>query len=314
MSKNYFKLYLIIISAFFVFNSFFLHKIEAGHFCECVPSNDNNICYVERGMDIYGGPDKWSCTIFKTGEDCCDKSNCGGESPCCYGCVQPPSQPGIATGSCSTSKSLCEDYVCPDTTDYNSKPCELIVPCTDGLGGYHCRGMYGKWDASEKQCVACDGTRQSKKIVDTTQKCYTRLGGIFPETSCRDWQEDPCASISTTCEGACGATEICDERESGKSWIENGVRRFCDSDCQFHTTFVGDINLDRKVNIIDITIAAKAFGSHSGSKNWNEAADVANPYGVINIVDIGRVALDWGKDLSTSSPIPTTGRFTLLMS
>lgn len=60
---------------------------------------------------------------------------------------------------------------------------------------------------------------------------------------------------------------------------------------------VGDLNEDRTVNIVDISIVAVAFGCKPGDENWNVIADVAEPYGEINIVDISIVAVDFGKTL-----------------
>jgi parallel beta-helix repeat protein len=56
-----------------------------------------------------------------------------------------------------------------------------------------------------------------------------------------------------------------------------------------------DINDDGKVNIADLFIVAKAFGSYPGHPKWNPIADVANPYGIIDIVDVFTVATEYGK-------------------
>jgi len=56
-----------------------------------------------------------------------------------------------------------------------------------------------------------------------------------------------------------------------------------------------DINRDGKVDIRDIAIVAMAFGSNPGDPNWNATADVAEPYGEIDILDIAKVARDYGK-------------------
>jgi parallel beta-helix repeat protein len=55
-----------------------------------------------------------------------------------------------------------------------------------------------------------------------------------------------------------------------------------------------DLNRDGTVNILDITIVARAFGSHQGDKNWNSTADLDNN-GWINILDISIVAKYFGK-------------------
>jgi hypothetical protein len=55
-----------------------------------------------------------------------------------------------------------------------------------------------------------------------------------------------------------------------------------------------DLDGNGKVNIIDITIVAKAFGSKPGDSNWSPTADLNND-GKVNILDITLVAKDFGK-------------------
>jgi hypothetical protein len=55
-----------------------------------------------------------------------------------------------------------------------------------------------------------------------------------------------------------------------------------------------DTNQDGKVNIIDIALVAKAFGSKPGDPNWNQKADI-DRNGAISIVDISLVAKDFGR-------------------
>jgi parallel beta-helix repeat protein len=55
-----------------------------------------------------------------------------------------------------------------------------------------------------------------------------------------------------------------------------------------------DLNGDRKVNMVDIAVAAKAFGTEPGNERWNPIADV-NEDGVVNTSDISVVVEDFGK-------------------
>lgn len=57
-----------------------------------------------------------------------------------------------------------------------------------------------------------------------------------------------------------------------------------------------DINGDGTVNILDIAIVAKAYGSYPGHPRWNPAADL-DGNGTVNILDVAKVAKDYGKTI-----------------
>jgi hypothetical protein len=57
---------------------------------------------------------------------------------------------------------------------------------------------------------------------------------------------------------------------------------------------LGDLNGDGQVNIVDITIIARAFNTKPGDERWNPNADLNND-GTINIIDITKVAKEFGK-------------------
>lgn len=65
-----------------------------------------------------------------------------------------------------------------------------------------------------------------------------------------------------------------------------------------------DLNKDGHIDIFDIRIVAKAFGSMAEddpttpwdeTENWDERADVASPYGLIDIFDLRAVARHYGE-------------------
>jgi hypothetical protein len=56
---------------------------------------------------------------------------------------------------------------------------------------------------------------------------------------------------------------------------------------------LGDLNEDRKIDITDIAMVAKAFGSYPGSDRWNPDADV-NKDGKVDIFDVAFVAKKFG--------------------
>lgn len=55
-----------------------------------------------------------------------------------------------------------------------------------------------------------------------------------------------------------------------------------------------DVDRNYKVNIQDLFIVAKAFGSQPGDANWNVKADIDGD-NLVNIVDVYKVARDFGK-------------------
>jgi hypothetical protein len=55
-----------------------------------------------------------------------------------------------------------------------------------------------------------------------------------------------------------------------------------------------DVNRDGKVNILDVSKVAKAFGFKAGDAGYNRIVDI-NGDGVINIVDTATVARDFGR-------------------
>jgi hypothetical protein len=57
----------------------------------------------------------------------------------------------------------------------------------------------------------------------------------------------------------------------------------------------GDVNVDGKVDMKDVSIVARAFGSHQGHQKWNPTAD-ENEDNVIDMKDIGMVCRNFGKD------------------
>ena len=74
-----------------------------------------------------------------------------------------------------------------------------------------------------------------------------------------------------------------------------GVSFLSDTPIVLTMRYVADLNADGIINILDIALVAKAYGSILGDPNWNPIADVAEPYNEINILDIATVAKDYGK-------------------
>jgi hypothetical protein len=54
-----------------------------------------------------------------------------------------------------------------------------------------------------------------------------------------------------------------------------------------------DVNIDLQVNIVDITLAATSFGAKIGEPRWSASSDI-DANNVINIVDLGKIAIKFG--------------------
>ena len=55
-----------------------------------------------------------------------------------------------------------------------------------------------------------------------------------------------------------------------------------------------DLNQDGKINILDISIVARAFGTKPRDELWNGVADL-DKSGAIDIIDIAIVVRDYGE-------------------
>ncbi len=60
---------------------------------------------------------------------------------------------------------------------------------------------------------------------------------------------------------------------------------------------IGDVNGDGKVDLRDLALAARAFGSTPTSPNWNPAADI-NGDGKVDLKDIALIARNFGQRYS----------------
>jgi parallel beta-helix repeat protein len=60
-------------------------------------------------------------------------------------------------------------------------------------------------------------------------------------------------------------------------------------------TIKGDLNHDGTVSIFDIVAATSIYGCRNGDPNWNPEADLASPYGRIDIYDLLTCVGQYGK-------------------
>jgi hypothetical protein len=56
-----------------------------------------------------------------------------------------------------------------------------------------------------------------------------------------------------------------------------------------------DLNYDGAINMRDIGRVARAYGSEPGNQRWEPEAELAPPYSIIDIRDIGLIARHFGE-------------------
>ncbi|MEM2130134.1 MAG: right-handed parallel beta-helix repeat-containing protein [Candidatus Bathyarchaeia archaeon] len=103
-------------------------------------------------------------------------------------------------------------------------------------------------------------------------------------------------------EGECNITM---ENSELAAWPDESKWVFIYSVTVPHTTEDGyvkimqplpaDINADGQVSLADLVLLAKAYGSRPGDPNWNEYADIAEPWGIIGLSDLVTIAVFYGQ-------------------
>jgi hypothetical protein len=100
-----------------------------------------------------------------------------------------------------------------------------------------------------------------------------------------------------TCTHAWDGTEQCSNIVNGTAYyqaISGGTTQY---GVKLRVDFAAeDLNFDGVVDILDVAIVARAFGTKPGDPNWNLIADL-DKNGMVNIVDVAKVAKEFGKSL-----------------
>mgnify|MGYP006910716989 CR=1 FL=1 len=55
------------------------------------------------------------------------------------------------------------------------------------------------------------------------------------------------------------------------------------------------MNNDGCVDILDVVLISKAYGSRPGDVNWNPEADIAPPYDIIDVLDLVTCTAHYGE-------------------
>jgi hypothetical protein len=123
-------------------------------------------------------------------------------------------------------------------------------------------------EASAELAVSDLAGSSSKEMTFTGLFCPTKTG-------------DPGRySLKTTVDSQ---SEVNEDNEGNNELTKN----------DFMVTIMGDVNGDKKVNILDGVKIALAWSGTPGSSQWNDAADL-NHDNVVNLLDGIRTSLNWG--------------------
>jgi len=167
----------------------------------------------------------------------------------------------------------------------------------------------GSYDGIRMLAEAFEATGSTNKytlLAHFESSSYQRQGltGTFKFTSLHDVYSNEPGPLWT--EGATRAFCV--------QWL-NGETRVVSPIDQVYSTkwwlppwmysLVEDINYDGKVNIKDVAMAAKAFGSTPGHPRWEMEADVVYPPdNKVDMKDIALIAKSFGSQVSLPIPYP----------
>ncbi len=64
-----------------------------------------------------------------------------------------------------------------------------------------------------------------------------------------------------------------------------------------------DFNNDGFVNFLDYSVLTAAYLSETGSARWNQRCDIAAPYGIVDMADIGQFMFQWLAEWSSMDSV-----------
>lgn len=75
----------------------------------------------------------------------------------------------------------------------------------------------------------------------------------------------------------------------------NDGTTFAGSDVLKVSGLAGDVDCDGRVSLKDIVLATCAYGSRPGDRRWNDNANFAQPWDIINLADIVKIVCNYGR-------------------
>lgn len=136
-------------------------------------------------------------------------------------------------------------------------------------------------------------TTTTTTTTTTMSSTTTSTTTTTTTTSTPTCNSDGTHNIDNLCHVECNASINCSGRLPGEA-------NTCCNGCYYT-----DVNNDDKVNIKDVYIVAKAYGSQPGYSNWNPIADINNDEKV-DVKDYYGVQKKYGKDCIILTTTTTT--------
>jgi len=204
--------------------------------------------------------------------------------------------PTLGESGCDCAEKWCKYWCGKNVCDWKlENPLRVTrAVCNEPELMPHCNSPYICPPTAE--CIATDTSKDYPSGDNPFVKGWT----FCPNGECEDkCEKDGKTLRECSCPktyGSCYDTSInCDHWMTGR----------CRDDACY---CAGNMNPDKDdiINILDIGIMARAFGSKSGDPNWNSKADV-NGDGVVNIKDITIMASAFGRNCKDTTKIPMTG-------
>jgi len=253
----------------------------------------NNLFNNTKNVDIYGTAPGWVKNYWNTTKQ--EGENILGKGKYIGGNYWTNPSHTEFSDKCSDEKDcICNEPYKLDENNVDYLPLTLWCDCLDKCchtdkktllkkdsgGTYTCKGAYGFCKYSvEKECPtdAKDSDNspppEARYFSSTINNDLKVKGSCIKYTGCANGECTSDYPVWDKCTEACLSSE--DKTRIGKA----------------------DINGDGTINILDIAIVAKAYGSYPGHPNWNSKADL-DGNDVINILDIAKVAKEYGKDFT----------------
>ncbi|MDI6826303.1 MAG: NosD domain-containing protein, partial [Candidatus Aenigmarchaeota archaeon] len=142
----------------------------------------------------------------------------------------------------------------------------------------------------QKSCYTENGNQYKVSNVDPNgpYSCNEYEGCRYSEIQKCEGASDTDGGENYTTNGTCIRIKSCEDGECKQETFNDKCKSGAPSEV--------DLDPNGKIDIKDIAIVARAFGSKPGDTNWDPDADLDNN-SIVNIIDIAKVAKEFGNSV-----------------